>query len=75
MVKGEQISIWLFIGTLMLIYGALIMISGIIELYSPPSRQVVLGELHAPIWWGGLMAVLGAIYVYLFSPGRQRRSR
>ena len=32
-----------------------------------------LGELHVGIWWGALLLALGGVYVYFFSPGRQRR--
>ncbi|HWC99932.1 MAG TPA: hypothetical protein VG456_24400 [Candidatus Sulfopaludibacter sp.] len=66
-----MISIWFFIGVLMLIYGILILGSGLLELSSPPEHPVVLANLHAGIWWGALMIVLGAIYTFRFSPGRK----
>jgi hypothetical protein len=77
MAKGEQhLSIWFFVGVLLLIYGALILGSGIYGLYRPPGREVVLAHLHAGIWWGALLLVLGGVYTYFFSPGRkQRRER
>jgi hypothetical protein len=28
----------------------------------------VLFSLHAPIWWGGLLAVIGALYCLKFKP-------
>ncbi len=68
MTDDKHISIWFFIGALLLIYGVLILISGFI---SPPPPTVVLAELHAPIWWGALLTVLGAVYSYLFFPGRR----
>lgn len=66
------ISIWLFIGILLLIYGILILGSGIYDLWYPPAQQTVLANLHAPIWWGGLLVVLGLIYTITFRPGRQK---
>jgi hypothetical protein len=56
-----RISIWFFIGALVLAYGVLVLGAGIYDLFSPVSPPVVLGELHAGIWWGALMIVLGAI--------------
>lgn len=66
------LSIWFFIGTLLLIYGILILGSGIHDLVNPPVRQVVMGYLHAPIWWGALLLVLGAFYTWHFFPGRKK---
>ena len=65
---NKAISIWFFIGLLILVYGVLILGAGIGEL-SAPSR-VVMAELHIGIWWGGFLIVTGATYVYLFRPGR-----
>jgi hypothetical protein len=62
------ISIWLFIGVLLLIYGVLILGSGIYNLFNPPAEQTVLANLHAPIWWGALLTVLGAVYTVVFRP-------
>jgi hypothetical protein len=62
------ISIWLFIGVMLLIYGILILASGIYGLSHPPERPTVLAEAHAPIWWGALLLVLGGIYTYKFYP-------
>jgi hypothetical protein len=66
------ISIWFFIGILLLAYGVLIMGAGLYGLVSPPARPVVLASLHAGIWWGALLLVLGAVYTVKFSPRRQK---
>jgi hypothetical protein len=26
--------------------------------------------LHAPVWWGMLLIVLGSVYVWIFRPGQ-----
>jgi FtsH-binding integral membrane protein len=64
------LSIWLFIGTLVLVYGLLILGSGIYELSHP--LQKPLAELHAPIWWGALLIVLGVVYILIFRPRREK---
>ncbi len=69
--REGRISIWLFVGALLLIYGVLILGSGLYELANPPEQKTVLAEYHAPIWWGGLLVVLGAVYTLMFRPGKR----
>lgn len=66
--RGGGISIWLFIGSSLLVNGLLILGSGIYEAVHPPQMPVVLFKLHASIWWGGLLALIGAIYCVKFWP-------
>ena len=65
-----HISIWFFIGVLLSVYGALIMGYGILELITGQVANVVLANLHAPVWWGGFMLLLGLFYSLRFRPGR-----
>jgi len=67
--KHHIIPVWFFVGVLLLTYGILILASGLAEWNSPPAG-VKLTELHAPVWWGALLIVLGAIYTLKFRPGR-----
>ena len=66
--KHHIIPVWFFVGVLLLVYGVMIFISGLAEWSHPPGT--VLAELHAPVWWGGLLTVLGVIYCAMFRPGR-----
>jgi len=66
------VSIWFFVGLLLLAYGVLILGAGVYELYVPASRAVVLGELHVGIWWGALLVVLGYVYIHFYNPRRYR---
>jgi hypothetical protein len=70
--REEMISIWFFIGLLLLAYGVLIAGSGIYELFSPPAHPVVMADLHTPIWWGALLLTIGAVYSIRFAPKRKR---
>ena len=74
MKSGGSISIWFYIGISLLFNGALILGAGLYELVHPPQFPVVLYSLHASIWWGGLLLLLGVIYCYRFSPGRVARA-
>ena len=58
-----MISIWIFIGILLIVYGFLIMGQGMWELFVPPAKPVVLAELRAPLWWGALILILGGVFV------------
>jgi hypothetical protein len=69
--KG-MISIWFFIGILLLFYGLLIGGAALYELGNPPEHPVVLASLHAGIWWGILLTGLGAGYSWYFLPNRRR---
>jgi hypothetical protein len=33
---------------------------------------VVLNNLHAGVWWGALLLIIGLVYVILFRPGRTK---
>jgi len=62
------LSIWFFIGVLLTIYGVLITGTGVYELISPPVRPPVLAELHASLWWGIILLIIGLIYFIRFFP-------
>jgi hypothetical protein len=67
-----MISIWFFIGISLAVNGALILAAGIYQLVNPPvDSSVVLFNLHANVWWGALLLVIGLIYCFKFAPGRQ----
>jgi hypothetical protein len=70
MKAGGSLSIWFFIGISLLVNGLLILASGIYELIYRPQAPVVLFHLHASIWWGGLLAILGAVYCITHFPGK-----
>jgi len=70
--SGGSLSIWFFIGISLAVNGAVIFGRGIYELMSPPEHQVVLYNLHANIWWGAVLLVLGLFFSLRFSPARER---
>ena len=65
--KHHIIPVWFFVGFLLLIYGVLIFVSGLAH-WSHPPQGVELSNLHAPVWWGALLIVLGAIYCAKYYP-------
>jgi hypothetical protein len=71
----HRISIWFFIGSLLTVYGVLIMGAGIWNYYYPSGLPQALAHLHAAIWWGALLILLGSIYCYKFWPWRNNSRR
>ena len=69
--ESNDISIWFFIGVLLTIYGVLILSYGLWELITGVVANVVLANLHAPVWWGALMLALGLFYSVRFRPGKE----
>jgi hypothetical protein len=64
--KRHMLPVWLFVGVILLIYGVLILASGIYQVFHPP--DTILANLHPALWWGALLIVIGTIYVGLFMP-------
>ena len=77
--RKHFIPIWFFIGLLLGVYGVLILGSGIYELLLPAAVDArnsvetnIMANLHAAIWWGALLLVLGLVYSIHFRPGKEK---
>jgi succinate dehydrogenase hydrophobic anchor subunit len=68
--REGEISIWFFIGVSLLVNGILITGAGVYQMYNPPANPVVLFNLHASVWWGAVLLVLGLAACVHFRPGR-----
>jgi hypothetical protein len=64
----QALSIWFFVGVLMLACGLIILGQGIYEFWHPP--VTVLAELHPAFWWGMCMTAFGGFYTLRFRPGK-----
>ncbi len=64
---GKMISIWFFVGCLLTVYGLLILIAGLSN-EGGSGRQIAMANLHAQIWWGVGLLVIGLGYVARFRP-------
>jgi len=63
---GKMISIWFFVGCLLAVYGMLILIAGLSDHGS--GRDIAMAHLHAQIWWGVGLLLIGLGYVARFRP-------
>ena len=59
--KPELKTIWYFVGLILIVMGGLVLLSGIVQLFSP-EQPTVLAETYPAIWWGAIMLVVGFIY-------------
>ena len=62
----RMVPVWFFVGVILLIYGVLILATGLYEFSHPPAT--VLADLHPAVWWGALLTIVGGVYVYLYLP-------
>jgi hypothetical protein len=56
--------IWYFVGILLLVIGILVLGAGIAGLISGEASTTVLGSLHPRVWWGAIMTVAGALFLF-----------
>jgi len=64
--KSSHLSVWLYTGMLLLIYGVLLLGTGIYQLWHPP--QTVLASYHPTLWGGSVLLLLGTVYVVVYWP-------
>ena len=74
MKNERKLSIWFFIGSLLTIYGIIIFGMSIYYLFNPMNNgHVIFSNLHAGIWLGALLLIIGVCYVSYFRPGRIKK--
>ena len=63
--KIEELkTIWYMVGIVIVIMGALVLLAGFIDFFSPSPPETVLADLHPGIWWGVIMVVTGGIFLF-----------
>lgn len=72
--EKHSLSVWLFIGALFVVYGVLVLGSGLYGVFVPPAHSVVMSQIHIGVWWGAGMIAIGLAYVVRFRPGRNKQS-
>ena len=70
--ERESLSIWFFVGVTLAGNGFLIVLAGLYALISPPETRVVLYNLHADLWWGSALLIIGLFYLWRFTPRRAK---
>jgi hypothetical protein len=73
--RGESLSIWFFVGMMMLSYGVVLLPYGAWAWFSNHEANTVLHQLHPTFWWGMLITIFGGYYTARFRPRRGDKDR
>lgn len=69
----QMLSVWFFIGLLLLTYGVIILTISLLE-YSHPA-PVVLASYRLNVWAGVILTLFGVFYTTRFRPRWKRRDQ
>jgi hypothetical protein len=67
----EPLPIWFFVGVILLAYGLIVLVAGLVG----DSRPTVLSELRPALWWGGVMIFFGLLFTAAGLCGHTRRTK
>jgi hypothetical protein len=70
--RGRR-PIWYLVGWMLFVIGLLIFIAGIMQLFISLPAASVVGATHPDLWWGGLITLVGAFYIWKHSGVRVER--
>jgi hypothetical protein len=62
----EPLSIWFFVGLILAVYGAIIVVGGLLG----GPRDTVFAEYRPELWWGAVMVLFGALFLCVGLRGR-----
>lgn len=58
---AEPLPIWFFVGVILAVYGVLVVIAGLVY----PTATTVLANTRPALWWGAVMIVAGALFLFI----------
>lgn len=56
---------------MLVLYGIIILLANIPALSSPAGTHIVLADLHAGLWWGIVLLLLGILFLFLHWPSKR----
>jgi len=59
---SKLISIWVWVGLILMSYGIIISLCGIYYIFSPQSGTA-LAQLNPSLWWGCVMLFSGLLFI------------
>jgi len=67
--KKEMLSVWFWVGIILLIYGLIVTGAGVYYI-SNPETVTVLHRLNPSLWWGAIMVLAGILLLLVGRPGK-----
>lgn len=71
--RHHMLPVWFFIGLLLTIYGAIILVTSLMD-WSHPSTAI-LARLHPGVWGGVVLLLVGGFYTLRYRPRSTQSSR
>lgn len=68
--KNDPLPIWFFVGLILVVYGAILIVTALTT--KPPDRVVQVTPLAPGLWWGGSMVAVGLAFLWAGLRGRGR---
>ena len=62
--KGDLKTIWYMVGIVLTIMGGLVLLAGIIDVFSSTAATTELADIYPGIWWGAIMVITGLIFLF-----------
>jgi uncharacterized BrkB/YihY/UPF0761 family membrane protein len=59
--------IWYLVGWMLTVVGLLIVIAGIISLFTTLPSTSIVKRTHPDLWWGGFITLVGLFYIWKHS--------
>ena len=69
MSNEHKVTIWFLVGIILVVFGITIIGSGVYNIANPP-QGVIGAHLHLDFWWGMVLAVVGAVFLWRQWPGK-----
>jgi hypothetical protein len=66
--SAEPMPIWFFVGVILLTYGVLVVVAGLMG----SARPTVLSETRPALWWGTILTVAGVLFTAIGWAGRPK---
>ena len=57
---------WFYVALIFLLVGGVIFLTGIYYLLFPGRSVAVLAGIHPNIWWGGMILLVGGLFLLLY---------
>ena len=73
--RGELLSIWFFVGVMVLLYGAVLLPYGAWAWFAHHEAPTALHQYHPTFWWGLLLTVFGGLYTIRYRPSRDNAGK